>query len=350
MGCFNIMGFHSHLPIIYDNDIFILLGVRANYKNRNVKEDTVTFSPGSDFTPIALPIFGKYNDYGSIMDIEKDNNISIIERFFGTDIDKIISLTDDYMHGRYLNDEEASMYDAMCEKVYDLQPSFWQKSEFCSTYEVVFIMDHRFVFETIKDLGGCGYNFEKSFDAVMEFNPPWLTLDADFEKLEENNKNYADGKITEREYELIKNRNSYMHQYDGWFNYLNSGKYYWDKDYLVNINPYSQEDGMSRNFWKNIDMFDNNAVMGVYKTTDAVKSLFTELKQEYIDFLEFTSEFKTHLWCFRYHVYGSQETHCTTALPFYEKMVEFCKSVAEGREEEIRQENEAWEREKNNDN
>jgi hypothetical protein len=82
------------------------------------------------------------------------------------------------------------------------------------------------------------------------------------------------------------------------------------------------------NFWNN-DGFDSYSVMGVYRDTENYKTLFTTLKEEYIEFLKFIIEFKSHQWCFAYHVYGSQETHCTTALPYYEKMVEFCKSVAE---------------------
>ena len=72
--------------------------------------------------------------------------------------------------------------------------------------------------------------------------------------------------------------------------------------------------------------------------------MFTILKERYIELLKFIAEFRTHQWCFKYHVYGTQETHCTTALPYYEKMVEFCK-IGREREEEIRRENEEWENE-----
>lgn len=81
----------------------------------------------------------------------------------------------------------------------------------------------------------------------------------------------------------------------------------------------------------------------MYRDKENYKTLFTILKEKYIEFLKFIAEFRTHQWCFTYHVYGTQETHCTTALPYYEKMVDFCKKGYE-REEEIRKE---WEDEEN---
>lgn len=340
MGCFNVMGFHSHLPIVYGNDIVLLLGVKSNYEKKKVRHDIVTFAPGGEFTPIALPIFGTYDDYGSITNIIKDKNTEIIEKFFGLDIDKIIGLTDDYMHGRFCSDKDTELYDDMCKKIYDLQDEYYKKSEFAQVYEISFTIDHRFVYDTIKDLGASCYDFEKSYDALMELHLPWEGLDPDYFKQDEYRNKYENGEISEYEYMLNKWRNHSFNPYTGWFDYLNQGKGWGAKDQLTNIHvktAYPRD-----NFWGRIDMMDDFSAMGVYKVTEHIKTLFTELKSEYIDFLKFVDEFRIHQWCFTYHVYGTQQTHCTTALPYYEKLLEHCKKVYE-QEEEIRKENEEWE-------
>lgn len=344
MGCFNVMGFHTHLPIVAGDDIVLLLGVYPEYENRNVRRDFVDFAPGNDFTPIALPIFGKYDDYGSIEDIERDTNVESIEKYFGLEIKKIIDLVDDGMIGRYMNDKDTESYKQMCEKIYNLQPTNWLKSEFSHKYQIVFIIDHRFMYDTIKNLGASKYNFERSYDAIMDLYPPWEELKGyDFDKVAEAEEKKKKGEITELECKKI----SLLHgfKFDSahvlWLSYLNEGKWYWDGDYLVD---FTMPQGYSpSNFWNN-DGFDSYSVMGVYRDTENYKTLFTTLKEEYIEFLKFIIEFKLHQWCFVYHVYGTQETHCTTALPYYEKMVEFCK-IGREREEEIRRENEEWENE-----
>ena len=343
MGCFNVMGFHTHLPVTYNDNIVLLLGVYPEYENRNVRRDFVDFAPGNDFTPIALPIFGKYNDYGSIEDIERDANVESIEKYFGLEIEKIIDLVDDGMIGRYMNDNDTETYKQMCEKIYNLQPTNWLKSEFSHKYQIVFIIDHRFMYDTIKNLGASGYNFERSYDAIMDLCPPWEEPVRDIDKINEAKEKEKRGEITTLEYKKISLLHSW--KFDSahmlWISYLNEGKWFWDGDYLVD---FTMPQGYSPyNFWNN-DGFDSYSVMGVYRDKENYKTLFTILKERYIGFLKFIAEFRTHQWCFTYHVYGTQETHCTTALPYYEKMVEFCKQGYE-REEEIRRENEDYENE-----
>ena len=64
-----------------------------------------------------------------------------------------------------------------------------------------------------------------------------------------------------------------------WISYLNEGKWYWDGDYLVD---FTMPDGYCpHNFWNN-DGFDSYSVMGVYRDKDNYKTLFTILKERYI--------------------------------------------------------------------
>ena len=48
------------------------------------------------FTPFCLPIFGKYDDYGDLGDIQHDSNTKAIEDFFGTTIEKFLTILTAY--------------------------------------------------------------------------------------------------------------------------------------------------------------------------------------------------------------------------------------------------------------
>ena len=324
MGCFNTIGFHSHLPITYGKDVVVFLGVYATYENRNVRRDFVEFAPGNDFTPIALPIFGKYDDYGSVCDIERDANIEAIEKFFGFDIDKIVGFIDDYMHGRYQKEEESKAYDSMCKKIYDMQAPSFVGCDYKMVYELTFTMDHRFVYDTIKDLNMASYDFEKSYEAIMELYPPWEIRGYDGEKLFEAEEKYKRKEIDEYTYELEKNRVSFFNHHSGWLDYLNRGKCFNDDSKLSNIIPYYCRES----FWGYIDEFDTSSVMIIYRSVESMKILFDTLRYDYFDFLKFIDKFRRNHWCFRYHVYGSQGTHCTSTVPYYDKLMQHCMEIA----------------------
>lgn len=44
------------------------------------------------YTPVTLPVFGIYDSYGGVEDIERDYNVEIIERYFKRKIEDIVSL------------------------------------------------------------------------------------------------------------------------------------------------------------------------------------------------------------------------------------------------------------------
>lgn len=48
--------------------------------------------PMINYEPIALPIFGSYDDYGGIEDIEKDDNTAALEAYFGCDIETLCGI------------------------------------------------------------------------------------------------------------------------------------------------------------------------------------------------------------------------------------------------------------------
>lgn len=87
MGCFNKVGFISHLPITEGDDI--VLFICADLFGFHTDETPI--SPGS-MSPLFLPIKGKYDDYGGITDVTHDNNVTYIESLFGLPIERIIDV------------------------------------------------------------------------------------------------------------------------------------------------------------------------------------------------------------------------------------------------------------------
>lgn len=322
MGCFNIIGFHTHLPLVYGDKAVLFLGVRSTYTNNKVEKDFIEFSPGSDFTPIALPIFGEYDDYGRVHNIKRDANVESIESIFGHDIDTIISIVDDSMVGRYMKDTSIKKYQDMCDTISKCQSKYLVDIGLEREYKLVFTIDHAFMYDTIRTLDASCYDFEASFNELLKFCPPWEPLLRDENAYLENETKWENGEIDEYHYELTKSRNSYMSQEERWFQFLNRGKYPWNKGFLVDINPNPRLGG----FWYYSESCDRDAVMFIYHDKDNMKRLFNELKDDYINFLLFFAEFKCQQWCFRYHNYGSQETNCKNSIKYYQAMLKHCEA------------------------
>ena len=98
MGTFNCTGYQSRLPITGGDEIFLILGLHVTPQCRaKYAFEPVEFAPGLNFTPIALPIFCKYDDARHVRDIERDGNVETIEAFFGKGIEDILLNCD----GRY---------------------------------------------------------------------------------------------------------------------------------------------------------------------------------------------------------------------------------------------------------
>lgn len=89
MGCFNKMGFYSHLPITYGDDIVMFICVDNTH---SYESDANSIYIDTFYSPYCLPIYGKYNDYGFIEDIVKDANTNLLEKRFGQTIEEILDL------------------------------------------------------------------------------------------------------------------------------------------------------------------------------------------------------------------------------------------------------------------
>ena len=86
MGCFNVSGCLSQLPICGNKEVVCMIGA---YPTLNPNFDG-SYYPTSVISPYCLPIYGKYNDYGALEDIERTPIVEFIETLFNWDIDRIL--------------------------------------------------------------------------------------------------------------------------------------------------------------------------------------------------------------------------------------------------------------------
>lgn len=82
MGSFKIRGSLSRLPIAEGDDVVVFLSLLTPTLYKCYPCDTLT--------PISLPIFGKYDGYGGLKNIKKDENVKWIEKKLGK-IEDVIS-------------------------------------------------------------------------------------------------------------------------------------------------------------------------------------------------------------------------------------------------------------------
>lgn len=97
MGCFNKIGFISSLPItMSDETVLVFMEPNKYERGRN---SGVCYSTDW-YSPVFLPVFGEYDDYGRIENVKRTKSVEFIENFFGLDIDTIINEVDDNSVGR----------------------------------------------------------------------------------------------------------------------------------------------------------------------------------------------------------------------------------------------------------
>ena len=94
MGSFNKIGFISNTPIEYKDPVML------QFMKFNEFDMSGNTYPTDMLSPYFLPIFGKYDMYGRIQDIQMSTTIKYIQDFFGEDIKTIIEKMDDNCVGR----------------------------------------------------------------------------------------------------------------------------------------------------------------------------------------------------------------------------------------------------------
>ena len=93
MGCFNATCSISGLPIVYNDEVALFLLLKSRYSNLEEPTDLICQNelPFSLYNIFSLPIYGKYDDYGRIYDIVKDETTKKLEIFFGITIEQILA-------------------------------------------------------------------------------------------------------------------------------------------------------------------------------------------------------------------------------------------------------------------
>lgn len=94
MGCFNVSCGASHLTINSGNKIVLFpLTMRGFIAKMNPYRNCANFitndGPFGICHPYTLPIFGEYNDYGCLENIEENEHTKHLEKHFGTSIQNI---------------------------------------------------------------------------------------------------------------------------------------------------------------------------------------------------------------------------------------------------------------------
>lgn len=300
MGYFNITGFQTNLPILYGNEVFGIIGIyKKNCGKRN------EFSPGRIFTPIALPIFGVYNDYGLIENIKRDSNTELIEKITNNSIEDVIEIIGKYLVYKDLHKEQ---YNNVKEKLLKyLKKDFYQYLNYKTFDEendyITFIMDHKFFYdECIKSMNNFNLDFEHWINETKEL---------------QNKKIQRDNEIKE----------VYNEYNDEELKKLLNRSYYYPLGDKTSLDP-----NIKSGFFYDGNDNESDLFMSVYKYENS-DLLFHELKNDYRDFLSFYRCFIKHSWIFNLHNYCSQSDNIETLLPIYEQMVNHIKGVIKWRKE-----------------
>lgn len=170
MGCFNVNGAISNLPITCGDEAVVIIGVYSD------RPDVVgELSPGYLFTPLFFPVVGKYDDYGCIENIIEDANTQYIKEFFGIDdTQKILKLIDDGMCGRYMHEEDDEMSESLNERIQELVENEWKRYNYRNEkFNLGYLMEHKFVYDFIAEHSESSFelfriDIEKSYEETLK--------------------------------------------------------------------------------------------------------------------------------------------------------------------------------------
>lgn len=295
MGCFGINGCISKLPVVYQDKCFLMIGVS---NKKETQASPFSFGTGFIFTPIALPVFGQYNDYGCVDEIVRDKNVETIEEIFEADIDDIIDAIDIVMADRYSKDDKEKK---LCENVL-------KKLNIDSkNYSLTFIIDHQFVYDAIANLDiDIGYDFEESLKVSKEF--PYTLEDyiKDFEFQKKYN-TFRDPCLFDFYSIFNKITNQYVDSHPN------------SRNKILNVNP-----NFNEGIYRITEYYDSYVLMQLYKKTYA-KVLFDDLGDEYVKFLNFFYKMNALDWNLVIHNYTGQDgrSNVVALKDYYQSIVDF---------------------------
>lgn len=295
MGCFGINGCISKLPVVYQDKCFLMIGVS---NKKETQTSPFSFGTGFLFSPIALPVFGQYNDYGCVDEIVRDKNVETIEEIFEADIDEVIDAIDIVMADRYSKDDKEKK---LCENVL-------KKLNIDSTnYSLTFVIDHQFVYDAISNLDiDVGYNFEESLKVTKLF--PY-TLEDYLKDFEFQKKYNTFGDACLFDFYLIFNKitNHYVDLHPN------------SRNKILNMNP-----NFNEGIYRITEYYDSYVLMQVYKKK-YTKVLLDDLGDEYVKFLNFFYKMNALDWNLVIHNYTGQDGdfYIKQLKHYYQSIVDF---------------------------
>jgi len=93
MGSFNVACTVSRVSIGCGDPVVYLPLEKYKYASDfSATGNNMLIYPHCIYSPVALPIFGEYDDYGGIKNIERTKVVELAEKHFGVSIDKICSI------------------------------------------------------------------------------------------------------------------------------------------------------------------------------------------------------------------------------------------------------------------
>lgn len=167
MGCFNKIGFSSHLPITCGDDIVLFICIST----KNLPYDTSPIAPFELLKPICLPILGKYDEYGSIDDIVHDNHVNFIEKCFDVKIEDIINAIqecscktiNDLITNKSIDKRCVKIYTSILSKIKNHSKHIYGDN-FDNVFSLTFTMERLDVYA----LCGSEYEYQKSHELLQK--------------------------------------------------------------------------------------------------------------------------------------------------------------------------------------
>lgn len=197
MGSFNTKGFLSQVDLEYNDRAFILVCSQYHSPLKLKVNDSVNFNSSSGaIYPLTFPIFGKYDDYGRLCEIEHDFNTDQIELKINDTIENFIDvLYNVTVFPHNLSEDQINKYESYKKALFnDEMNSFENLKELYNKHkhirdcfstledwidncnkihssnnkELIWTMDHSFIYDT------CGGLYNNYINVVYDTNKEYI--------------------------------------------------------------------------------------------------------------------------------------------------------------------------------
>lgn len=179
MGSFNSTGFISKIPITYGDKVVCIIAT----VNKNIGREL--YYPDSMLSPWSFPIYGEYDDYGSIENVRRDFHVELLEKIFGTDIEKVCRGIERMIYGVNLdkcieywkNNKKMTELYLPLKKLYDTINLSRMGSELFKDYQPypVLLFEHADIYEKFA-ARGLHRNYGYSGEVLAESYRPYLDI------------------------------------------------------------------------------------------------------------------------------------------------------------------------------